>query len=159
MNKLKYLKCFFLLFLFLITFSVFPQNGKEKWFQKDIKKANNYLQHQFIEKAKVEGENEITTDQKQINDLHRTLTHILEIREKLPFLISGRSADTVYLGDTLVIGATPGDELVIESEWFQPGPIIIIGDGILRFRNAKATILGDLFTVQDAQVIVDSSYL
>ncbi|NOX84437.1 MAG: T9SS type A sorting domain-containing protein, partial [Chlorobi bacterium] len=30
---------------------------------------------------------------------------------------------------------------------------------ILRFRNAKATILGDLFTVQDAQVIVDSSYL
>ncbi len=154
MNKSKY---FSTILAFLITIPVFSQVQPEKLLQENIQQANKFLNRQFIERALIKKKDEIILKPHQFKKLQRTLTHILEIKEKLP--LSFVSPDTVYLGDTLVIGATPGDELVIESEWLQPGPIIVLGDGILRFRNAKATLLGDLFTVQDAQVIVDSSTL
>ncbi len=70
-----------------------------------------------------------------------------------------RSADTAYLGDTLIIGLEPGEELVIDTDWLHPGPIIVLGDGILRFSNTHATIVGDIITAENGQVITDSSYL
>jgi hypothetical protein len=70
-----------------------------------------------------------------------------------------RSVDTISLGDTLVIGVEPGEELVINSEWVHNGPILIIGDGILRFEGAQATIIGDIITAENGQLIADSSSL
>ncbi len=72
---------------------------------------------------------------------------------------TARSVDTISLGDTLVIGFEPGEEFVIDSEWLHAGPILVIGDGVLRFIGAHATILGDIITTENAQVIADSSYL
>jgi len=63
-------------------------------------------------------------------------------------------------GDTLVIGIPPLDSLTITGTFFHTGPVLVIGNGILRFKNASATIVGDLYVWGDhALVTADSSYL
>lgn len=47
--------------------------------------------------------------------------------------------------DTLIIGETANDSVVITGTWVHNGPIFIIGDGKLVFNNANATILGDIW--------------
>lgn len=160
MNKPKFLFQSLTFALLLIASHAFPQVAKSSMYQQNIKKADEILQQQFMEGAPVNDNRHISPETNDLARLHRTLTHILEIRQKLSKLPSPvRSSDTVSLGDTLVIGSSPGDELVIDKTWIHPGPIIIFGDGVLKFKNAHATILGDLFTFENAQVIADSSYL
>ncbi|MCX6246797.1 MAG: hypothetical protein NTW10_03595 [Bacteroidetes bacterium] len=63
-------------------------------------------------------------------------------------------------GDTLVIGVTPNDSMTITGTFTHNGPILVIGNGILRFKKANATIVGDLWVWGDhAVVTADSSYL
>jgi len=63
-------------------------------------------------------------------------------------------------GDTLIVGIPPYDSLIITGTFVHNGPILVIGNGILRFKNANATIVGDLFVWGDhALVTADSSYL
>jgi hypothetical protein len=62
--------------------------------------------------------------------------------------------------DTLFIGIPPIDSLTITGTFFHDGPIFVYGNGILRFKNATATILGDLWVWGDkALVTADSSTL
>ena len=160
MNKSSYFSSGILIALLIISSSVFSQTSKKQIFKNELKNANKVLQHQFRDGAH-NNRNELS--KQTVNDsekLKQTLTHILDIRKNLPaFTSSVRSCDTVYLGDTLVIGFTPGDELIIDSVWTHTGPIIVLGDGLLKFQNAEATILGNLYVVEDARVIADSSYL
>jgi hypothetical protein len=63
-------------------------------------------------------------------------------------------------GDTLVIGIPPYDSLIVTGTFTHNGPVMVLGNGILRFRNANATIVGDLYVWGDhALVTADSSYL
>jgi hypothetical protein len=63
-------------------------------------------------------------------------------------------------GDTLIIGNPPYDSLIITGTYIHNGPVMVLGNGILRFRNANATIVGDLYVWGDhALVTADSSYL
>jgi hypothetical protein len=62
--------------------------------------------------------------------------------------------------DTLFIGIPPYDSLTITGTYFHDGPIFVYGKGILRFKNANATILGDLWVWgESALVTADSSTL
>ena len=63
-------------------------------------------------------------------------------------------------GDTLMIGVPPNDSLIVTGSFTHNGPILVYGNGILRFKHANATILGDLYVWGDhALVTADSSYL
>lgn len=63
-------------------------------------------------------------------------------------------------GDTLVIGFPPYDSLIITGDYTHFGPMLVIGNGILRFKHAHATIVGDVWVVgPNAMVTADSSYL
>ncbi len=63
-------------------------------------------------------------------------------------------------GDTLYVGLPPLDSLIITGEYFYAGNIFVVGNGVLRFKNANATILGDIYVWGDnALVTADSSYL
>jgi len=62
-------------------------------------------------------------------------------------------------GDTLYIGITSGEVYQITGTWFFPGTIVLLNNGILRFRNAEATILGNIIAFGDSRMESDSSVL
>jgi len=60
----------------------------------------------------------------------------------------------------LIIGANPGDSLIITGNWQCNVDILVFGDGKLRFNKANATILGNIYVWGDkAEITADSSYL
>ncbi len=61
--------------------------------------------------------------------------------------------------DTLWVGLTPGDTVVITGTWQNTGPIILENDGVLIFNNANATIGGDMYVLDSAQVFATNSTL
>ncbi len=59
-----------------------------------------------------------------------------------------------------IIGATPGDSLIVTGNWLCTVDILVFGDGILRFKNANATLLGNVYVWGDkAEITADSSTL
>jgi len=62
--------------------------------------------------------------------------------------------------DTLFVGLKPNDSLIITGTFFHDGPVFVYGSGILRFKNATATILGDVWVWGDSALMTaDSSTL
>jgi len=59
--------------------------------------------------------------------------------------------------DTLLIGAVPNDSLTISGTWFHDGPVFVFNDGVLIFKNAQATINGDLYVINHGKVFSDNS--
>ena len=49
-----------------------------------------------------------------------------------PNQLPGKSPESDSI---LIIGATPGDSLIITGEWLCTVDILVFGDGILRFKN------------------------
>jgi hypothetical protein len=85
---------------------------------------------------------------------------VFGVIEKLKELGNRNSPGKPSGGDTLVIGVPPLDSLTITGTYYHNGPVMVLGNGILRFKNANATIVGDLFVWGDhALVTADSSYL
>jgi hypothetical protein len=64
--------------------------------------------------------------------------------------ITQPESDTLYITDTLVIS----------GNWVHAGAIVIAYSGLLHFRNANATILGDIYLLGESpRLIADSSTL
>lgn len=60
----------------------------------------------------------------------------------------------------LIIGETPGDSLIISGNWLCKVDILVFGNGKLRFKNANATLLGNLYVWgNEAEITADSSVL
>ncbi len=60
----------------------------------------------------------------------------------------------------LIIGEVPGDSLIITGNWTCTVDILVFGDGKLRFKNANATLLGNLYVWgETAEITADSSTL
>lgn len=76
--------------------------------------------------------------------------------EKFNFEIS---PNTVTHGDTLIVGFTAKDTLFVTGTWNHSGPILVMNDGVVIFKNANANILGDLLIVGYGKVFADSSLL
>lgn len=71
--------------------------------------------------------------------------------------LTGKSPESDSI---LIIGATPGDSLIITGEWLCEVDILVFGDGKLRFKNANVTLLGDLYVWgETAEITADSSKL
>jgi hypothetical protein len=70
------------------------------------------------------------------------------------------SNKTANADSMLVIGATPGDSLIISGNWNCKVDILVFGDGKLRFKNAYATISGNIYVWgNNAEITADSSTL
>ena len=61
--------------------------------------------------------------------------------------------------DTLFVGVAPNDSLIISGTYFHNGPILVLPGGVLRFKNANATIIGDVYLFNNSLLAADSSYL
>jgi hypothetical protein len=85
-----------------------------------------------------------------VSGMLRMMTHF---RAPVPSENTARS-------DTLVIGFPPNDSLTVTGSWTHQGPVLVVGNGVLRFKHADATIIGDLWVIGDhATVTADSSRL
>ncbi|MEI6899220.1 MAG: T9SS type A sorting domain-containing protein [Bacteroidota bacterium] len=140
--------------LFLCLILSFPNSYGQKLPQRSL----NQFFHQAEEKlqnSEFQPENPGPLDQssKSNSGIFQLIQKIKQWREH--FHIPGSP-----LGDTLIIGLTPNDSLVISGDYTHTGPILVIGNGVLRFKNCHATIIGDLVVWGDhALVTADSSYL
>jgi hypothetical protein len=88
------------------------------------------------------------------------LSGVFGIIRKLKELRTLKIQKNPASGDTLIIGIPPYDSLIITGTYIHNGPVMVLGNGVLRFRTANATIVGDLYVWGDhALVTADSSYL
>lgn len=61
--------------------------------------------------------------------------------------------------DTITVGDIPNDTLIITGNWTHAGPIYVYNDGVLIFKNASATNVGDVYVFGHGKLFADSSAL
>src|ERR1700741_755818 len=61
--------------------------------------------------------------------------------------------------DTIFVGVVPNDTLVITGNWTHSGPILVLSDGVLIFKNATVIDSGDIYVFQQGKLLADSSSL
>ena len=63
------------------------------------------------------------------------------------------------VSDTIYVGATNNDTLIITGNYTHNGPIFVFNNGVLIFRNAVVSDTGDIYIWQHGKVFADSSSL
>ncbi len=141
----------FVLFLILVCSFFVPGQDIPK---KEIR--------QFFTKAtqkRIKGNNSSSIILKKSSDSPCS-SGVFGVTEKLKALKFQKIAEKPAGGDTLIIGVPPNDSLIVTGTFFHNGPVLVLGNGILRFRNANATIVGDVYVWGNhALLTADSSYL
>ena len=143
---------------FLLIFSnvAHSQNIPKKILSNNIKKASLILEQKF--KAYNSSDDSVFIARKyQSNRNFHSPLSVLKLKAQYQHALL--SPDRLSSGDTLVIGFLPDEELVIDSVWIHRGPVIVLGNGTLRFRNADATILGNVYTLENGRIVCDSSVI
>jgi len=145
---MKFKFCIFLISI-LFIFNAFAQQTPFNFPQNHINQFNaEAIQHA---RAGV-----LAPDNSQCSDgLIHSAGSVLNFNEKvhLTGLIPSNKALTFERSDTLFIG----DTTEISGEWLRNGPIILYGSGRLHFNKANATILGDIYLLENSALIADSS--
>lgn len=92
---------------------------------------------------------------------HNGLNSLILLKENLGIVFSSVKKNLhSKQSDSLIVGAVPGDSLIITGNFTHNGPIIVWGDGILRFKNANASVYGDIYVWgETATLTIDSSYI
>jgi len=123
-----------------------------------------FLPQQLINSA-LSGKSEVVADapKKMLTNVQSSSVRVFmegqQSRDyKVQQMVNAVGSRTSFT-DTVVVGAVPNDTLVITGAFFNNGPIIVLNDGVLIFQNATATILGDVFVVQDGQIWASGSTL
>ncbi|MCX6249335.1 MAG: T9SS type A sorting domain-containing protein [Bacteroidetes bacterium] len=123
-----------------------PVNELNTFFTKAFNKVSNGIPENSSLPGSVNEDGFHSGVRQAVQKLH-------SLRDHIPITGSNRS-------DTLIIGYPPNDSLIITGDYTLAGPVIVVGNGILRFRNARSTIIGDVWVWGDhALVTSDSSYL
>jgi hypothetical protein len=138
------------LIIFICAKSIFGQEIPQKEIREFFTKATQ---------ARIQNHDIHSIPSKQNTD-STSSSSIFRVIEKLKTLGIQHMLEKPAGGDTLVIGMPPYDSLIVTGTYSHNGTIMVLGNGILRFRNANATIAGDLYVWGDhALVTADSSYL
>jgi len=89
------------------------------------------------------------------------LNNLFRIKEDLlNFELAIKKSLKTKQSDTLIVGDTPNDSLIITGNYSYTGTIVVWGNGILRFRNANAVINGDIYVWGETAILtIDSSYI
>jgi hypothetical protein len=151
----------YILFSLLLTFIVntanaqqgnfhFPQkqiDAFNKTAYKKISSCNIAQQHTNIYTASTSGIMQMMKFQQSLH-LHASYN---SLKTKNIFAI-----DTIVAHDTLVVI----DTVLITGSYTHSGPILILNGGFLHFKNAHATILGDIYVAgSNSRLYADSSSL
>ena len=137
---------FFSSIFLLYSIDVFPQNISESAKQQ-IRKTCEYFSNQAALKLPYDFNQKPSS----------ILTGVGQILQKQSEYFSAKQFVRIQKNfDTLIVS----DTLFITGSWFHEGPIFIVQSGFLKFQNANATILGNIYVWgENARLEADSSYL
>ncbi len=98
---------------------------------------------------------------KQAAGSQQSVQGMLQKMEQLKNCKSTNPMDPAWVtvGDTIIVGATPNDTLVITGNWTHYGPILVLGNGVLIFYKATVVDTGEIYVFQNGQMLADSSSL
>jgi hypothetical protein len=107
--------------------------------------------------AQLAGSNQAGPATSSSRSLVPVLTQMRELK-KQPLQIRVPNSQRA-LNDTVYVGATLNDTLIITGHYTHTGPIFVFNNGVLIFRNAVVSDTGDIFVWQNGKVFADSSSL
>jgi hypothetical protein len=145
--------------IILIAFSAKAQNINKK-FHQTTSYFNNTYYKEFIKKQSEQQKESLHYNSNISSFANTNISQIYDKYDSFLKMKKTLAASGTKSIDTLIVGAYGSDSLVITGTYFHNGPIIIVNDGKLRFRNANATIIGDIFVWgNNARLFIDSSYI
>lgn len=107
--------------------------------------------------AQPAGSNEAGPAESSARSLVPVLTQTRELK-KQPLQIRTPNSQR-SLNDTVYVGTTLNDTLIITGHYTHTGPIFVFNNGVLIFRNAVVSDTGDIYVWQHGKVFADSSSL
>ncbi len=145
----------FLHFLLLVmTFAmygpaqnIFPAEELQKFTANTILKQEEYEKNsEFLSQGSIPRTNLIQFFQRQDSALNIDLPSGIDKHSK--------SLDTMF------VGLIPGDSVYVTGGFFNDGPVVVFGDGVLIFENADAVINGDMYVWgSDARIEIRNSVM
>jgi len=125
----------------------FPQDKLNQTTQQAIAKYPQFNKNNFNRQL-------TTTSPKSVLGVLKKIEELKQHSLQKPM-----SSNWLQLGDTIIVGYTPNDTLRITGNWTHNGPIFVLGDGVLIFKNATVIDTGDVYVFQSGKLFADSSSL
>ncbi len=89
------------------------------------------------------------------NQVHlNSLLQLQENSKTLSIHIPKKPSSTT---DTIYVGISPNDTLIITGNYTHTGPIVVLLNGVLIIKKATMTNLGDLIALNNGKIVIDSS--
>lgn len=146
------------LIYFFIPESGFSQPTVQQKIHFPQEEINSLTSSAFLQKGDMPEQYHVAKNESRSSPA-KFFERTFEKKISITSFLKGMRPDTVSLNDTLVVGATANDTLRISGAWTHIGPIVVLNDGVLIFKNANATIVGDIFVLGHGKAYADSSTL
>jgi len=142
-----------LVFIFSIPFSAssqhssaFPQQEINSLLQKGFDTHKNFTAR--LPNSTSTNTDHLTPTLNMMNQIKKNPNALTRVHNNFP---------QPLILDTLIVGLTPNDTLIITGNWTHTGPIWVLGTGVLIFRNATVIDTGDVYVLGNGKWIADSS--
>lgn len=137
--------------LILVAISTFAYSQNSYFPQEKINKAVSIVHSDKLPKTLSKTDNSIKSESgifKALEFFNNFNTDFKKICDKKFYKKSN---------DTLVIGEVPGDTVIIKGKWNHTGPIYVLNDGVLIFKNAEVHDTGDIYVFGNGKMFADST--
>jgi hypothetical protein len=150
-NNIYLIGAFVVLIILITTGNIFSQNKIPNFPSESINKFNQEALQ------RIKSENHKKTFERSVPSFQSSAGTALQLKEmlRLPIIHANENSPTYFGSDTLFIG----DTLEVTGDWTQNGHIVLYGNGYLYLNHCHATILGDIYLLNDAQFVAESSTL
>ncbi len=128
--------------------TVFPQYELNKTTRQTLAK------YPHVNSANANKQADNNSSPKSVSGMLKKMAELKTYKPKIPTTINWAQSH-----DTIFVGTVPHDTLVITGNWHHSGPILVLSDGVLIFKNATVVDSGDIYVFQQGQLVADSSSL
>jgi len=143
--------------LFILTGSIlYSQNIHPLFPQDELNKTSQQVSQKSIPTPDANNQKKIANSSSP-----KSVLGVLKKMEELKItkLKTPTNVNWAQSHDTIFVGVVPHDTLRITGNWHHSGPILVLSDGVLIFKNATVIDSGDVYVFQQGQLLADSSSL
>lgn len=153
-KQIKYenlIRIFVLICILNITGNIFSQNKIPQFPSDAISKFNQEALQ------RIKSENQRPISETGGPSMQSSAGTALKGKEtlKLPAVRPKDNTRSFFRSDTLFIG----DTMEVTGDWTRIGPVILYDNGYLYLNHCHATILGDIYLLNNARFVAESSFL